>query len=148
MEIDNDEYVERIEMCMEKLHSYRDKVENEFEKFASAIIESESEMFETIREADVETCKEALGCYLDLKRLKGMLLKSQDASVKSEAVGVKVYIEQVALMQHQMQYFMREQTKQQVECIDRHEPKGKDVSSVKLLKLDIVTFDRNKLKWQ
>lgn len=150
LESDKNEYCDQIERCMQKIDSYREKVEIQSEKLASAIgdSESETETFETVIDADSAICEDAFEIYLELKKLKGNIVKSKDAGVKSETETEKTFCEQMSLMQQQMQSFMMEQARQQMDFMCRHESKGKESSSVKLPKLNIASFDGNKLKWQ
>ena len=141
LEIDKESYADRMKRCMEKIQQYREKLEIQSEKLATAMTERNRDACKEIIDDDSDRCEQSMERYLDLKSLKAKLLKV----VKSEPSSEALFTDHFVKMQKQMQTFMRDQVKQQRGFIDRQEKKDATLPSVILPKIEFLSFNGNKL---
>ncbi|XP_053389852.1 uncharacterized protein LOC123530907 [Mercenaria mercenaria] len=135
-----------IEECVEKIKSYNDKVESQSEKLAVALGETDNEQTESIVNDDCELCSDAIEVYLDLKEYKGKLESArQKQNIKPVAVPNEQCDALIELQQN-MQRLMAAQIKQQQDFMNRQDKK-KHPNTVKLPKLEMISFGGDKTRW-
>ena len=144
VDIDKEAYADKLEKCMEKIKQYREKLENQSDKLASAISEADPDACKDVIDDDNDLCEQSMDRYLDMKSMKAKLMKE----VKPEPSTETFLSHPFVTLQKQMQTFMIDQVKQQKEFIDRQEKKDAKLPSVKLPKLELFPFNGNKLKWK
>ena len=131
-------------MCRE-IKIYCDKVENQTDKLAEAIGDTDKELSEQLVIENGSICDKAIECALNLKQMKDeiCLTKAKEADVK-EKVGMSHIVE----LQKQMSSIVVDQMKQQHDFLEKQDKKEKELATtVKLPKIDIMSFSGNKLKW-
>lgn len=143
--IDETELTLKINKCIERLQSYCEKVENQTDKLAEAIGDSDTELTQQLITENESVCDKAMDCVLNLKQSKEeiSLTKVKEAEAKE-----KVGLNQIVELQKQMNSIVVTQLKQQNEFLEKQEIKAKELATtVKLPKLDMITFFGDKLKW-
>lgn len=129
-----------IDKSMAKLKLYVDKLEMQSDKLASVLSELEpenTEQLSMIAEEDESICSVAIDCHLDLKNLKEKVLKQEEKPRYS--------IEHKEMMEIQHEFERLVTTE---DFNERQEKKDTDkLTSVKLPKLDMHSFNGDKLKW-
>ncbi|XP_060551271.1 uncharacterized protein LOC132712851 [Ruditapes philippinarum] len=150
--MESSDALDSIESFIEKIDVYVSKIEMQSEKLVSVISESEpenTEFLQTIAEENETLYSEAIDCQMHLKRIKERLRKEEEKpNVSSE------YKEMIDL-QHEFQNLVVSQMKQQENQMtlqqaffERQEKKDSDKTmNVKLPKLDMCSFNGDKLKW-
>lgn len=131
------------------LKCYSEKLEVQMGKLTDAIGESDSEMIEKIVDEDCELLRVAENCLIDLEQFIE-IIRLKKGVVTSDERGSEVRTENSRLidLQEQMQKLMFKQLQQQKEQKEYQEQKEyHEKGSVKLPKLDLCTFNGNKLKW-
>ena len=131
---------------MEKIQQYREKLENQSEKLATAVSEKEPDVSDEVVEEDSDLCEQSMDSYryLNMKNIRSKLMKE----IKTEPSSETTLSHHLTTMQKEMQLFMIDTIKQQREFIDKQEKKEAKLSSVKLPKLELLPFNGNKLKWK
>lgn len=139
-----EEQIIKANKCLEKLKSYKEKLEIQSEKLISAMDEKDSERIENILEEDCKLCEYALDCYLDLKQFKENLITEKQEPPKEILMGDSTTYQLVQL-QKDMQQLFSNQLKQQQEIVDKQDSNTK--ISMKLPKLEMISFNGDKTKW-
>ena len=143
MMFDETDLTIKINNCVEKLQIYCDKVENQSDKLAEAIVDMNKELSEQLVIVNGSICDQAMECAMNLKQMKEEMCfaKAKKADVKE-----KVGMSHIVKLQKQINYIVVDQMKQH-DFLEKLEKKEKElVTTVKLPKIDIVTFSGNKLK--
>ena len=142
---DETELILKINNCVEKLQFYCDKVENQTDKLAEAIGDSDKELSEQLVTENESICDKAIECVLNLKQMKDEISqnKAKEADVKE-----KVRMTHIVELQKQMNAIVVDQMRQQHDFLEKQDKKEKELATtVKLPKIDIMPFSGNKLKW-
>ena len=135
----------KIGSCIERLQLYCDKVENQTEKLAEAIDSKDTELTNQLVMENEAVCDKALECILNLKEFKEEISL---VNVKVAEAKEKCGFDQIVELQKQMNTIVVNLMKQQSELIEKQEIKEKELATtVKLSKIDMVTFTGDKLKW-
>ena len=135
----------KINNCVERLQIYCDKVENQSDKLGEAIGDTNKELSEQLVIENGSICDKAMECALNLKQMKDEICF---AKVKEADVKEKVGMSHIVELQKQMNSIVVDQMKQQHDFLEKQDKKEKELATtVKLPKIDIVTFSGNKLKW-
>ena len=81
---DETELTLKINNCIDRLQIYCDKVENQIDKLAEAIGDTENELSEQLVNEIGTLCDRAIECSLNLKKMKDeiCLTKAKDADIK------------------------------------------------------------------
>lgn len=142
---EHQQYVFKSSKCVEKLKLYVNKLEVQSSKVADALGEEETEEIEKVVEEDCQLCSAATDCYLELEQYKERLVEfiKQESGEKHE----KINPIQIVELQREMKDIVETQMKQQNEILIRQQMKENDESSVKLPKIDIISFYGDKIKW-
>ncbi|CAG2200461.1 unnamed protein product [Mytilus edulis] len=142
---EHQQYVFKSSKCVEKLKLYVNKLEVQSSKVADALGEEETEEIEKVVEEDCQLCSAATDCYLELEQYKERLVEfiKQESGEKHE----KIDPIQIVELQREMKDIVETQMKQQNEILIRQQMKENDESSVKLPKIDIISFYGDKIKW-
>ena len=143
MMFDETDLTIKINNCVERLQIYCDKVENQFDKLAEAIGDMNKELSEQLVIVNGSICDKAMECAMNLQQMKEEMCfaKAKKADVKE-----KVGMSHIVKLQKQINYIVVDQMKQH-DFLEKLEKKEKElVTTVKLPKIDIVTFSGNKLK--
>ena len=142
---DETELTLKINNCIDRLQIYCDNVENQTDKLAEAIGDKEKELSEQLVTENGTICDRAIECALNLKKMKDeiCLTKAIDADMKE-----KVGNDRIVELQKQMNFIVVDQMKQQHDFLEKQDKKEKKLATtVKLPKIDIVTFSGNERKW-
>jgi hypothetical protein len=129
-------------MCCDTLKLYSEKLENQSEKLAAAIGEDDDEFIGKITEEDSTLCEEAIQCFMKLKHHREMLLSFKEQRKDTAPSGDNPMM----MLQQDMHKLMELQIQHQ-ETILKAQTKSAKVSSVKLPKLDLISYDGDKTKW-
>lgn len=142
-DLNKSELISDVDKCMAKLKLYTDKLEMQSDKVASVLSELEPENIELlskIAEEDESLCSESIDCHLDLKNLKQDILKEEEKS--------SLELKEMMAIQQEFQKLVVTQMKQQQDFYERQEKKETDkTTSVKLPKLEMRSYNGDKLKW-
>ena len=136
--------------CIKSLQVYSEKLEQQSEKLAIALDETDQEFVVQFTEEDSGLCAYAVECSIYLQQHKETLISEKEKRKDIEQVHNETKdesnTEQLVQLQRDMQTLMERQLQQQERLIESHKTKGK-TSSVKLPKLDLVSFNGDKTKW-
>ena len=143
--MDETEFMIKCNSCIERLQLYSEKVESQTEKLAEAADESDEELIKQLATENETVGDEAMECIATLKQLKEKVSASKVKKVEAkESQG----LDQIVALQRQMNAIVASQMRQQTEILEKQELREKELSTtVKLPKLDMVTFSGDKLKW-
>ena len=150
--IDVEHTVHAINKCVEKLNVYSEKVETQTEKLSCVLDESEGDFLDTILGQDSQICADAMECCIDLKQMKEQLVDSKEEELDASKLATQTEPDKLA----EMQSLIFTQMKQQQDFLDHQQNKIKEqeklsalekTSSVKLPKIDIVSYSGDRLKW-
>ena len=124
---------------------YSDKVENQTEKLADDIGDSDTDYTEQLVIENETVCHKAIECISRLKQFEETIsVKKVEKTEAKEKYGM----DQIDELQKQMNDIVVSQMKQQNEFLEKQEEREKELAtSVKLPKLDMLTFSGDKLKW-
>ena len=131
---------------------YSEKVETQTEKLSCVLDESEGDFLETILGQDSQICADAMECCIDLKQMKEQLVDSKEEELDASKLATQREPDKLA----EMQSLILTQMKQQQDFLDHQQNKIKEqeklsalekTSSVKLQKIDIVSYSGDRLKW-
>ena len=144
-EISSRELLSSVSVCAEKLQTLVNKLETQSEKVAAAISGSEEDITEEILAQDSKICDCAWDSISKLKQLENELsdlIKREDVeSVSEDAENTKESI------QIDMKRLFEMQLDLQKEFVKHTTDIAKEVNSVKLPKLEISSFNGDKLRW-
>lgn len=139
---DIESQVSQINMCIQTIQIYSDKLEVQSEKLANVLEESDSEFLNEMTDNDCMLCTAAIECLIQLQQYKEELLaRKEQTKMKHEETGFE-QIEERKMMQRLMEM----QLKQQEKLVELQQPKSK-VSTVKLPKLQLASFNGDKTRW-
>ena len=143
--VDETELILKIKSCVDRLQLYSDKVENQTEKLADAIGDSDTDFTEQLVTENETVCDKAVECISRLKQFEEIIsVKKLEKTEAKEKYGM----DQIVELQKQMNDIIVSQMKQQNEFLEKQEVREKELAtSVKLPKLDMLTFSGDKLKW-
>ena len=142
---DETEFMIRCNSSIERLQLYYEKVENQTEKLAEAVGDSDKELIKQLVIENETICDEAMECVTQLKMFKE---KVSEAKLKKIEAKESHGLEQIVELQKQMNAIVTNQMKQQSDLLEKQEIKEKELSTtVKLPKLDMMTFSGDKLRW-
>ena len=164
-EIDTDEETVITKVCLNNLKTYREKLENQCGKYIEALAGTENNDEEQIMDDDYILCDDAMTCSYKLDTY----LDNLTSQTKGREVRETKHEEQVNALQEKMQSFMTDQSKRQQEfaewqsqrqlefhekqmaeqheLMDRLTAPKEPSTSVKLPKLELRSFNGDKLKW-
>ena len=134
-----------VNKCVERLQLYCDKVENQTDKLAEAIGNKDTDLSEQLVTENASICDKAMEYAINLKQLKDEInLTKTEAAETMEKVGMSHIVE----LQKQMNAIVGDQMRQQHDFLEKQDKKEKELATtVKLPKIEIMTFSGNKLKW-
>lgn len=142
---DEREFIPKINKCIDRLQIYCEKVENQTDKLAEAIGESDKELISQLVVENEEMCDGAMEYILNLKQFKETIsIAKAEVAEEKEKYG----FDKMCELQKQMNHIVANQLKQQHEFLEKQELREKEfASAVKLPKLDIISFYGEKIKW-
>ena len=120
-------------------------MEIQTEKLAEAIGDSDSNLTSQLVTENESICDIAIECFMNLKQFKDEINVEKEKKAASKE---KYGLDQIVELQKQMNSIVTNQMKQQTEFLEKQEIKEKELAkTVKLPKLDMMTFSGDKLKW-
>lgn len=133
-------------MCLNLLRTYSSKLEEQMGKLSTLLMEKEADLASEIVDDDCHLIFETEKNIFDLKQLIDSV---QEGKMKSEIEETKhLDKESDKKMQEEMQKLILLQLEQQREFFEKQEKKySTDKDSVKLPKLDLFSFNGNRLHW-
>ncbi|XP_053395800.1 uncharacterized protein LOC128555967 [Mercenaria mercenaria] len=132
--------------CIKLLKCYSEKVEVQMCKLTDAIGDSDSESVDNLVDEDCELLRQAENYLIELEQFTENMKAKKIVDGKGHEV--KTESSRLIDLQEQMQDLLFRQMQQQRELMERQEEREKrQKGSVKLPKLDLCTFNGNKLKW-
>ena len=142
---DETEFMIRCNSSIERLQLYHEKVENQTEKLAEALGDSDEELIKQIVSENEVICDQAMECVTHLKMFKEKVSAKKVKKIEAkESHG----LDQIVELQKQMNVIVTNQMKQQSELLEKQDLKEKELSTtVKLPKLDMTIFSGDKLRW-
>ncbi|XP_045158369.2 uncharacterized protein LOC123524328 [Mercenaria mercenaria] len=144
---DKDEYVECVMKCVEKMQVYREKLENQTDKLASALSKEEETYIQTILEEDCSLCEKARDMCMDLKNSKEKLLFLKNKEEELEEKKQMVSASDILKLLYEMKNIVATHMEQQNKMLAMNMKQDKFKSSLKLPKLDLLPYNGDKLKW-
>lgn len=102
--IDETELILKINSCVERLQLYCDKVENQTERLAEAIADTDTELTNLLVTENESVCDKALECVLNLKHFKESKTMS---TVKMTEKKEKYGLDQIVQLQKQMNQMLK-----------------------------------------
>ena len=134
--------------CIKLIKCYSEKVETQMSKLTETMGEEDTESAERIVDEDCALIQHAERSVIELEELIEKLKEEERIdSLREQDDGDSVN-KRLVDMQASMQQLMVTQIQQQRDFMERHEQREMQrKSSVKLPKLDMCSFDGNKLKW-
>ncbi|XP_045216914.2 uncharacterized protein LOC123566652 [Mercenaria mercenaria] len=143
-EVDLCELTSKVSKCIDFLGLYSAKLDKQRDKLLEMIDESEEEFIEEVLNDDFDLSETVEKVCIDLKYFKDDLRTAGKTESKPSEVFTD---EKMFEIQNQMKEFMLNQQAQQKEFIEKQIKRDTDKTSVKLPKLDLVSFGGNKIKW-
>lgn len=142
---DETEVIIKCNSCIKRLQIYCDKVEMQTDKLAEAIGDSDDALTSQLVDENQSLCDTALECIMNLKEFKDTVsITKEKKATEKEKYG----FDQIVDLQKQMNSIVADQIKQQTEILEKQELREKELTTtVKLPKLDMITFSGDKLKW-
>ncbi|CAG2197218.1 unnamed protein product [Mytilus edulis] len=139
------EMVHKSAKCIEKLKVYINKLEIQSSKVASSLEEDQSGTADKLADEDCKLCSDATDCYLELENFKERLVDNikLETTENVEKVNPSDFIQ----LQQEMKDIIQTQLKQQEEFIKSQQKSESAETNVKLPKIDIISFNGDKTKW-
>ncbi|XP_053382192.1 uncharacterized protein LOC128549495 [Mercenaria mercenaria] len=134
----------KVSKCLNRLVSFSDKLEVQSASLAKAIGDTDTELLETIGNDDTILCSDALDYQLELKYYREKLLfKKDEGLIKTENFGESDNTtKQLIELQKNMQELLATQLQE-----GKSKREKENSSSVKLPKIEMITFNGDKTKW-
>ncbi|XP_053372924.1 uncharacterized protein LOC128546434 [Mercenaria mercenaria] len=135
--------------CIQNLQVHNEKLEKKSDKLATALEDTDPEFVLQITNDDSTLCALAVECCIDLQLLKEKFVcykGKQQTKVFNSEKKEQLHTEELVQLQRNMQKFMEMQIEQQERFMESQKQKDK-VSSIKLPKLDLISFCGDKTKW-
>ena len=120
---DEIEFMIRCNSSIERLQLYHEKVENQTEKLAEALGNSEKELNKQIVSENEVICDQAMECVTHLKMFKE---KVSAKNVKKIEAKENHGLDQIVELQKQMNVIVTNQMKQQSELLEKQELNEKE----------------------
>ena len=121
--VDETELILKIKSCVERLQLYSDKVENQTEKLADAIGDSDTDFTKQLVTETETVCDKAIECLSRLKQFEEIIsVKKVEKTVAKEKYGM----DQIVELQKQMNGIVVSQMKQQNEFLEKQEEREKE----------------------
>ena len=132
-----------INKCCRSLQLYSEKLETQSEKLSNALAENDLEFVEEITNDDSLLCAEAFQCVLSLQEWKET---TEKVTVKSEVKSGGISEEIFTSLQKDMHRMMEMQLQQNEKLLE-YSSRREKVSSTRLPKLDLMSFNGDKTMW-
>jgi hypothetical protein len=139
--------IQKTDKCIERMKIYREKLEIQTDRLASVLGDTDEEILTSLLEDDSLLTDRSTDLSIDLADLKDKLkaLKvTEDEETKS---GEKVSAKELMDLQHEMQNIVVNQMKQNQKVLEMSEKREEMNSAVKLPKIDLISYNGDKLKW-
>ena len=120
---DETELIVRCNCCIDRLQLYSKKVENQTEKLAEAVSDSDPELINQLVSENESVYDRAMECVMNLKQLKDKISVAKvqkTEEIESHGLG------QIVDLQKQMNAIVENQMKQQNELLEKQEVKEKN----------------------
>lgn len=133
--------------CAKLMKSYSVKLEDHLRRLTDAVGDSDTELIQKVVDEDCQLVLEVENQLIEIDQfLEASMLKSESEKISHKEKASET--ENLIKAQEKMQQLMLSQLKKQQEFLERQEQKESvEGSAVKLPKLDISSFNGNKLKW-
>ncbi|XP_060552386.1 uncharacterized protein LOC132713726 [Ruditapes philippinarum] len=146
----------RIDECKKKVNNYTEKLTIQSEKIALAIGDSDSEFLQVVMDNDSALQDKAMTIVYKLENVQKDMKRLNVEYKPLESKGAETVVQHMCELQLKLQqeFFENQQRRneEQMEIQQRffeeqHALKDKSTNTVKLPKLDMISFSGNRLQW-
>ncbi|CAC5373097.1 unnamed protein product [Mytilus coruscus] len=128
-----------------EMQVYVNKLEIQSAKVSCSLEDDQTALVENIVQEDCQLCSDATDYYLELEQYKERLVNVIKSHSRENYE--KINPIQIIELQQEMKEIVVTQLKQQKEMFESQQKKEKDECNVKLPKIDIISFNGDKTKW-